>query len=102
MTTQHFPQRGSYQGVSVAASDIAVDVEVVDLTSALTADHDFTQFARSLMVVCSTAGNLVVQTLAGSADRTIPLPTGVHFLPVGVQSIRMTGTTLRGSVVAYL
>ena len=102
MTTQHFPQRQSFQGVSVAASDIAVDVDVLDVTSALTADHDYDEFARGLLCVVSTAGNLVIQTLAGAADRTIPLPTGVHFLPVGVQSVRMTGTSLRGSIIAFI
>ena len=98
MTTPTRPR--SYAGVPLGPSDVAYDVAVIDLAG-LTADHQFAPYAKTLQCFITTAGDLVVQTLARE-NRTIPLPTGAHYLPVGVHYIRDTGTTAQGTVIAYI
>lgn len=87
---------------NLGPSGAGLDVDVVAMASALTADYTFDPYAKSLFMVPTTAGTLIMRCVGGTADVTLNVPSGsVLVLPVGVDTIRMT-STFRGEVWGIL
>ena len=88
--------------IVVSPSEVAVGMRVVDVSSPLASDREFSPYARSLQILPTTGGAVTVRAINDNADATFAVAAPL-FIPAAITHIRASGgSTFRGEIIAYI